>query len=121
MECAETPLKSLHLNVDSVFFPSSMYGACDQVRVLRVFYEVTNKALEERLHCKDFVPKRIQQPQLSTGSNSIPMFESFDGLWKHVKAHFACNRKRHFLSAQTLYTEATGKLHTSIIFVKFAL
>jgi hypothetical protein len=110
VECAEIPMKQQRLNVDSVFFPRSMYGACDQVRVLRVYYELAGSTLEERLHCKDFVPKRVNSSQLTTTSGSGTVFESFDGLWKQVKGHFACNRKRQFLNAQTLCVEAPGKI-----------
>jgi hypothetical protein len=119
VECAEIPLKQQQLIVDSTYFPTSLYGLCDKVRVFRVYYEMCPQIFEDQLECTDFVPKELYQTQLSTTITNSNGFESFESLWKHVKAHFACNRHRQFLSAQTLTVDVEGTF--SCAFFRFSL
>lgn len=88
-----------------------MYGTCDKVRVFRVYFQLSDsEVFDEQIECVDFVPKPIYHSQLTTSISTGTQYESFDSLWKHVKAHFACNKQRHFLSAQTLTIDMNGTL-----------
>lgn len=108
MECVCIPLKNQRLNVDSIFFPSSIYGCCSQVRVVRVYYELSNQSPAEHLSVVDFIPRKFDH----SDPDSCPVstqYETFSYLLNEVKAYFVRKSRVRFLSAQTLQVSASSK------------
>ena len=116
VECVCIPLKNQSLNVDSIFFPSSIYATCSQVRVVRVYYELSNQAPLEHLNYMDFIPRKLDHSDLDP---VLAHYETFSYLLNEIKAYFVRKSRVRFLSAQTLQVSIPSEFFWQIQILVF--